>query len=361
MTRDALMERVSALVGRLADGSRDDPARDALLRDLLRWQCSNVDVYGRVVRGLSAHDEVDALRFPAVPTDVFRVARVAAHAPALDIRTFRTSGTSAETRGSHHLRDLSLYDQGAQAGARLMLFPDVAHMPLVILAPSASEAPDSSLSYMLDRFATWFGAGEALHVLRDGRLDAALLERTLRNAVHAGQPIALLGTSFAFVHAGDSLGNSRFMLPSGSRIMQTGGFKGRSRSVEPSEMLQTLSARYGVPEAFIVQEYGMTELCSQLYETTLRDAALGHPLGPRRLWAPGWVRVSVVDPDSLMPVPDGETGLLRIDDLCNVDTACAIQTSDRGQRVVDGVVVLGRATGATPRGCSLATDAALGG
>ena len=151
------------------------------------------------------------------------------------------------------------------------------------------------------------------------------------------------------------------MLPSGSRIMQTGGFKGRSRSVEPGEMLQMLNARYGVPEAFIVQEYGMTELCSQLYETTLRDAALGHAPGPRRLWAPGWVRVSVVDADSLMPLPDGESGLLRIDDLCNVDTACAIQTSDRGLRVDDGVLVQGRATGATPRGCSLATDAALGG
>lgn len=105
----------------------------------------------------------------------------------------------------------------------------------------------------------------------------------------------------------------------------------------------------------------MTELSSQLYETTLREAALGREASPRRLWFPGWVRVTLVDPQTLAPVPDGAEGLLRIDDLANVDSVCAIQTSDRARRIVDGIVVLGRAPGATTRGCSVAVDAALGG
>lgn len=105
----------------------------------------------------------------------------------------------------------------------------------------------------------------------------------------------------------------------------------------------------------------MTELSSQLYETTLRDALLGRAEGPRRLWWPGWVRASVVDPETLAPVPDGSEGLVRIDDLANVDTACAIQTADRARALHGGIVVLGRAGTATPRGCSLAVDAALGG
>jgi hypothetical protein len=51
---------------------------------------------------------------------------------------------------------------------------------------------------------------------------------------------------------------------------------------------------------------------------------------------------------------------VRIDDLANLDTACAIQTADRACRVLDGISVLGRASTATPRGCSIAIDAALG-
>jgi hypothetical protein len=76
---------------------------------------------------------------------------------------------------------------------------------------------------------------------------------------------------------------------------------------------------------------------------------------------PGWVRVSAVDPGTLAPVPDGEVGVLRIDDLANLDSVCAIQTSDLAIVRGGGVELLGRAPGATPRGCSLAVEEALGG
>jgi hypothetical protein len=358
--RRELMQRISALIAHVEAGERDDAARDALLCDVLRWQREVVPAFGRVVEQLGAGGS-DPLRWPALPTDVFRVARVASHPEHEDVRVFRTSGTTGARRGSHHLRDLSLYDQAARAAARYALFPDVPRMQLVILAPTAEALPDSSLSYMLERFGSWFGHARSVHVLVDGALDAALLERTLGEAEAECVPVALLGTSFAFVHAEDALGARRFALAAGSRIMQTGGFKGRSRQVEPAAMQQLLAERYGVDERFIVQEYGMTELCSQLYESTLRDAALGYCSGPRRLFAPGWVRLTVVDPETLAPVVGDTEGLLRIDDLANLDGVCAIQTSDRARRVGDGVVVLGRAEGATLRGCSLAVDAVLGG
>ncbi len=359
--RAGLHARVAQLIDRLADGAQDPEARDALLRDLLRFQRAHVAAFGRSTAAL-AGDEGDPLRWPALPTDVFRFARIASHPATEDVRAFRTSGTTAAARGLHPLRDLSLYDRAAQSMARYALFPDRARMQVIVLAPAATEAPDSSLSYMLDRFGDWFGAGATEYVLRDGARAHARREQVLRTPARAGEPIALLGTSFAFVHVEDGFGTgARFALPAGSRIMQTGGFKGRTREVAPAEMLALLSQRYGVPEPFIVQEYGMTELSSQLYESTLRDAALGRMPGPRRLLAPGWIRVSLVDPETLAAVPPGEVGLVRIDDLANVDGVCAIQTADRAQAVQDGIVVLGRAAGATPRGCSLAIDAALGG
>ena len=136
--------------------------------------------------------------------------------------------------------------------------------------------------------------------------------------------------------------------------MQTGGFKGRSREVEPDELRRAISRRYGVPETHIVAEYGMTELSSQLYETTLRGDT------HRRLWAPGWVRARVVDPESLAEVEEGVAGILRLDDAANLDSVCAIQTSDVAIRHGQTFLLLGRAPGSVPRGCSLAVEEALG-
>jgi hypothetical protein len=138
--------------------------------------------------------------------------------------------------------------------------------------------------------------------------------------------------------------------------MQTGGFKGRTRTIEPTAMLELLSQRYGLDPAWIVQEYGMTELSSQLYETPLRAAALGLPSVARALWTPGWVRAAPIDPQTLEPVNGAAQGLLRIDDLANLGSVCAIQTSDLAVRSADGILVLGRAPDAVARGCSLAVD-----
>lgn len=369
LERDRLLAAVLALIERLGGGARDEPARDALLSQLLVLQRTAIPAYDRIVRHACAlapngrGAPIDGpLHWPAIPTDVFRFARIALHEPELDVRVFRTSGTTQSERGVHPLRQLAAYDRAAYASGRYFVFPDRERMKLCVLAPAASELSDSSLSYMFDRFGAWFGIGPSAYVMADGELDLARLEQVLEAAISTAEPIALLGTSFAFVHADDGLGARTFALPTGSRIVQTGGFKGRSREVSPEAMLELLCTRYGVPESHVIAEYGMTELSSQLYESTLRDAVLGREVGPRRLLAPGWVRLSIVDPESLEAPPEDASrveGLLRLDDLANVDTACAIQTADRACWLEGGVRVLGRAQGATPRGCSLAVDAAV--
>jgi len=362
VSRALLQTKIAAAI----DGDVKPEARDALLAELRAFQAAHVEPYARLVR---ARGE-DA----ALPTDVFRFARVAAHAPEHDVRVFRTSGTTSGARGQHFFRDLSLYDRAAKAWAARMLFAD-GPMRLVVLAPDETDAPDSSLSYMLSRFATWFATRSSVRseasasssdvssstvpssvtfCWRDGSLDVDALVAALSET---REPIALLGTSFAFVFAEDALAERsvRFALAAGSRVMQTGGFKGRTREVSPDAMLAMLSARYGVPEERVVAEYGMTELSSQAYETTLVERS-----SPRRLRFPPWVRVTAVDPVDLRALPIGQTGLLRIDDAANLDSVCAIQTADLARIEVDGSFVLfGRAPGATPRGCSLAVEEAL--
>jgi hypothetical protein len=362
-TRASLGARIDALIDRLADGGRDDAARDALLVALARHQIPRIEPWARLAaaRGIEPGDMNDVAQIPALPTDVYRHARVAVHPGDEDLRVFRTSGTTGGPRGAHPLRTLAFYDRAARAAARHALFPDVDQVRLVVLAPDAPEAPDSSLSYMLARFTDWFGAGTADGVWRGGRLQVEALTRALHAHAAGATPVALVGTSFAFVHAEDALGDERFALPPGSRIMHTGGFKGRSREVAPEALRDALALRYGVPHSHVVLEYGMTELCSQMYEDTLRAALAGGPSEPGWLWVPGWVRAAPVHPETLQPVPEGTEGILRIDDLANVDTPCSIQTADRAVRRGTRVLVLGRDASATPRGCSLAVDEALGG
>ena len=183
---------------------------------------------------------------------------------------------------------------------------------------------------------------------------ALALEATRRAlAADDGLPVAMLGASFGFVHLLDALGGEVLRLPKGSVAMPTGGFKGRSRELEPEAFLAMLEQRLGLVRAQLVQEYGMTELSSQAWEAHRE----GVPAG--RYVCPPWLRVDAVDPVSLAVLPRGTQGILRVIDLANVGSSVVLQTADLGTVHVAGFEVHGRMPGATPRGCARAMDAVL--
>ena len=114
--------------------------------------------------------------------------------------------------------------------------------------------------------------------------------KKIENAVSGDGPVALLGTAFSFVHWLDDLAGkkTRLRLPAGSRIMETGGYKGRSRAVAKTELRRLLTKYLGVPGEFILAEYGMSELSSQAY-----DGARAKRLpGPFSVFRPGPARKS---------------------------------------------------------------------
>ncbi len=78
----------------------------------------------------------------------------------------------------------------------------------------------------------------------------AALER-LRAASAGGQPMLMLGTAFSFVHLLDHLAEQdlRFELPPGSCALETGGYKGRSRSLPKAALHALISQRLGIPPA----------------------------------------------------------------------------------------------------------------
>jgi hypothetical protein len=221
---------------------------------------------------------------------------------------------------------------------------------------------------MLERFALEFdgrslrgGAFQELeparYLLTPAGIDRTKLVNALDVARARSEPVLVLATSFALVALIDACGGERVPLPEGSAVMHTGGYKGRSRVLEPEHLRASVAELFGISQAEIVAEYGMTELSSQLYEGTRPGAALS---GPRwTLLEPPWLRVTPLDPVSLSRVPDGQAGLASFLDLANVDSAVSILTRDLVRRNAHGIELIGRATGAPPRGCSLAVEALL--
>jgi hypothetical protein len=102
----------------------------------------------------------------------------------------------------------------------------------------------------------------------------------------------------------------------------------------------------------MVNQYGMTELASQFY-----DSVLVQPRETRRKLGPPWTRVVITDPASGEPVAPGAIGTVIVYDLANTGSILAIQTADLGRTVEDGFEVIGREPGAEERGCSIAADA----
>ena len=68
-----------------------------------------------------------------------------------------------------------------------------------------------------------------------------------------------------------------------------------------------------------------------------------------------WARVLAICPETGLPLPDGQPGLLRVVDLANAWSVLAVQTEDLAVMHTQGFVLKGRARRAEPRGCSLQT------
>lgn len=353
----ALHGRARAFVAAFEAGGPPPESFDALACDVARFQAERVPGFAKLLaaRGVDAARFARASDVPAVPTDAFKHARVSAFRPEATPTTFRTSGTTIGARGEHSFRDTGTYDVGAVAfGRRALLRGELAgrgRVPVLVLGPSPEAAPDSSLTHMLVRFVDAFGEVERPWFVEEGVIDLGRLDEIVaRLSVAEGSSgVLLCGATFAFVHFLDALGDAPFRLPEGSRVMQTGGFKGKSREVDGATLRRDLGRALRVPERDVVGEYGMTELSSQFYE---REGG-----GPYE--EPPWARVVPVDPETLEPVAEGEPGIARIEDLLNVDSAFAVLTADRVRRVAGGFELLGRAPGAPPRGCSIALDEML--
>ena len=321
-----------------------------LARPIVAHHARTIPAYARLCasRGFDPQRFSDWRAIPAVPVDAFKRARISCAEG--EAALFRTSGTTGDARGEHVMGSTETYTASILGPFRRHVIDSKRSAPrLVMLAPPPEDLPDSSLSFMFGVLRDKLGArSSSFHVGASvaGELDydTAGAARALDALCVERDPILVLGTAFALVHLFDDQASARWRLPEGSRVMETGGFKGRSRSVDRADLYAAIQERFAIAPEACVSEYSMTELSSQAY---------GRALGG--LETPPWAAIELVDPRTLAPLErrPGQVGLIRWFDLANVWSTLAVQTSDQG-RVRDDTTIelLGRAPEAELRGCS---------
>lgn len=354
----------------------------ALALELFALQFKHNVAYRKicVARGLTPGVVEHWTQIPALPTTAFKELELSCIPPAEHTAVFHSSGTTEQkpSRHFHCAQSLKVYEASSSSWFLANVPPDLRSdaksavgnwQSAILLTPPPEQAPHSSLVHMFETVRSracesadrsFFGTVAADE---SWTLDFNATLGALHSSLATRHPALILGTAFSFVHLLDFLceRDLRFRLPPGSRVMETGGYKNRSRAMPKEELHRLISERLSILRENIVCEYGMSELSSQAYDSVTSDewratgkAVSCHPSpATRRFRFPPWARVQIVSPETGQEVADGETGLIRVFDLANVFSVMAVQTEDLGIRRDHGFELIGRAPLAEPRGCSL--------
>jgi hypothetical protein len=334
-----ITERVRAFIG------GEDGDFDELARDLFALQYEHVEPYRHLCesRGVTPKN---ADTIPAIHTTAFKEFEITSLPSNERTTVFHSSGTTGQTpsRHFHNADSLALYEDSVRAWFEPHLRPDEMEN-IMTLTPPPEGVPHSSLVHMFD----------IVHpnVVPMGRVDEDgkwALEMDIQDSLsqHAIAPILLMGTALSFLQlAGGIPPHQNTLLPHGSRVLETGGYKSQKIEHTKTELHELISCNYGLKPEDIVSEYGMCELSSQAYDTVAGQR------GPRRFRFPPWARARIVSPEHGREVALGETGLLEAIDLGNVRSVLAVRTADLAIRHEDGFELIGRAKQSEPRGCSL--------
>ncbi|MDA1324859.1 MAG: long-chain fatty acid--CoA ligase [Proteobacteria bacterium] len=351
MTEAQIIDHLLAFIA--ADGASDEDFNRMAL-ELFAYQFENNQPYRRfcqqrekTVRTVKSWRDI-----PAVPIDAFKDLTLSCCAPEDAERFFMTSGTTKDgVRGKSYHPTLAVWDASMTTNFRRRFMRNRERIRMGILFPTEEIMPNSSLAHYLAVAVREFGTEDSHYLVHEDGLDTMRAVLELAHAEQTGEPYALLGASYSFVHLMDALKENDEIgfLPAGSKIMDTGGFKGQSREVAPDDFYKQLSSTFGVPRSQCINMYGMTELSSQFYDA-------GNETCPSVKSVPHWIRTRVVNPLTNEELPRGEKGVLAHCDLAHFNVVSTILTEDAGIATEDGFLLLGRADGAEAQGCSMAVE-----
>jgi hypothetical protein len=322
----------------LAEVERGSDAIPDLLPMLFQAQLAANPDLGRMLSTQSISYSWGSAPLDIYPLSVaaWRAGKAGAINSGIVAATYRSSGTTSADRSATVLDEngLAIYAAAIKAG----FTKTFGHRGETILAlmPDTEVAPESSLSAMCHILGAEFVFGDMWQ------------ERLIRIVEDAREPLILFGTAFAWVHFLDAT-SGIIGLPKGSRLIETGGYKGKSRELPKATLYEALAHRFAISTDDIWSEYGMCELSSQFYSKGL---------GTRLVPSPS-IRSFAINPITGSICDAEEDGLLVHIDAANWCSYAVIETQDWGNVDVDGHIELkGRAPGAKPKGCSIDADTA---
>ncbi len=352
MTQVRIIQAVQEFIA--ADGATD-AAFDALALEIFAYQFDTNEPFRRfcLQRGKTPRMAKTWRDIPAVPISAFKELTLSCMPPENAERVFMTSGTTrGGVRGKSYHSTLAVYDASMIRTFGKWVMQGLDRIDMGILYPNETAMPNSSLAHYLALAKTNFGTPDSHYLMPDNDgIDFEGLFAAMSKAQETGNPYALLGASYSFIPVLDEMARRgmSFALPNGSRLFDTGGFKGLSREMEPAEFYQQLSNRFGVPRRLCINMYGMTELSTQFYDW-------GNEACPSVKSGPHWIRSRAVNPLTGDEVPKGEIGVLSHCDLAHFNIVTTILTEDAGIETVGGFLLFGRADGAEAQGCSMAVE-----
>lgn len=289
-----------------------------------------------------------------IPDDAFKGASLFHFEDTEAVRAFRTSGTSGLSRGlaEYSALGLDLMHESIVENARGHVFDGLDRPTVIRLVPDVHASPENVMAYGMALLSGTFGDPKSsCSIVGPGGLDLETFIRTLDRCCIDRRPVVMIGGSFAFVHLYDACIERRldWSLPPLSRLIDAGGFKGRSRALNVDTLRSNLRSVFEIDAGAFMNLFGMTELASQLYDSS--DTPLG-PDGERPKGAYPFIRPKIRCPFSGEPLPEG-SGLLEITDLCVLDRPGAVMTGDWGIASGEGVAITGRVAASDSRGCAL--------
>ncbi|HEY9886331.1 MAG TPA: hypothetical protein V6C96_03620, partial [Vampirovibrionales bacterium] len=290
---------------------------------------------------------------PLVSTELFKTHKLFCLEEKQITKKFFSSGTSSTQRSTHYLsaEELRLYEASLwQTFSKAFNLQAQRPINYLVLTETPEQLPNSSLVHMFETVKNKLNIQANCYFVDNEKVQIEKLENHLKE-INKNLTTLVVGTAFSFVNWVDA-SSYKFNLPSNFMVMETGGYKGRSREVPKKDLYELISQKLGVPQQNIIGQYGMSELGSQFYDLNVQETNQSEQ---RLKHIPAWCKVRILNPENLQKeMPLQENGLIAIYDLCNMDSMPFVLTGDIGQKINETCFeILGRANKLTPKGCSL--------
>lgn len=302
--------------------------------EVFQHQYNNNVVYRRFCNllGIYKSSVKEIKHIPFLPIEFFKKEKIVSTNKKEEI-IFTSSGTTGNATSKHYVSDLNIYEESFYKGFT-HFYGKPNNYCILALLPSYLERKGSSLIYMSEKLIKHSKhpkSGFYLHNVEE-------LINTLKELESQKQPTLLIGVSFALL---DLIEKYKIQLKY-TKVMETGGMKGRRKELIRSELHETLCNGFGLHT--IHSEYGMTELLSQAYS-----------IGNGIFKCPPWMRVFTRNTeDATQIIGHNKTGGINVIDLANINSCSFIATQDLGKTFENNSFeVLGRFDHSDIRGCNL--------